>query len=178
MSHFEQLQFLREVKSIFPDFFRNKKVLEVGSLNINGTVRDFFNDCNYIGIDLDSGPGVDVVCQGQHYDAPDKSFDVVISCECFEHNPFWVQTFFNMHRMTAQNGLVVVTCATIGRHEHGTTRTSPQDSPFTVLKGWEYYKNLSVRDFSTAFDLHKMFKSFSFRINDSSKDLYFWGIKE
>jgi hypothetical protein len=178
MSHFEQLEFLAEVKNIFPDYFEKKKVLEIGSLNINGTVRDFFDNCNFIGLDLDEGHGVDIVCLGHHYDAPDNTFDVVISCECFEHNPFWIPTFYNMHRMTSQNGLVILTCATIGRPEHGTTKTTPQDSPFTVEKGWDYYKNLSVKDFTNAFDLHKMFKSFSFRINHASKDLYFWGIKE
>jgi hypothetical protein len=51
MSHFEQLEFLAEVKNIFPDYFEKKKVLEIGSLNINGTVRDFFDNCNFIGLD-------------------------------------------------------------------------------------------------------------------------------
>jgi len=48
-----------------------------------------FSDCDYIGLDVAPGNGVDIVCEGQNYDAPDESFDVVISCEVMEHNPFW-----------------------------------------------------------------------------------------
>jgi len=57
-------------------------VLEVGSLNINGTVRDFFDAEEYIGIDIGEGPGVDVVSGGHKYKSK-KKFDCVISCECF-----------------------------------------------------------------------------------------------
>ena len=77
MSHKEQTDFVAAVKDKHPEFFQNKKVLEVGSLNINGTVRDFFTDCEYVGCDLGEGPGVDIVCAGQDLDFPDNSFDVV-----------------------------------------------------------------------------------------------------
>lgn len=147
-------------------------MLEVGSLDINGTVRDFFNNCDFIGVDLDEGPGVDVVGQGQELDYPDNSFDTVISAECFEHNPYWLETFVNMHRMAS--GLVVFTCASLGRPEHGTTRTSPSDSPFTVE--WDYYRNLMEEDFTSALDMDDMFERYNFSVNNHSHDLYFWGL--
>lgn len=152
--------------------FAGVKVLEVGSLDINGTVRDFFTDCDYIGVDLDEGPGVDVVAQGQELDYPDRSFDTVISAECFEHNPYWLETFVNMHRMA--DVLVAFTCATTGRREHGTTRTSPADSPFTL--NWDYYRNLTEDDFADNLDLNSMFQRHSFSVNNNSHDLYFWGL--
>jgi len=174
MAHQQQFDFVKAVSRVYPDNFKNAKVLEVGSLDINGSVRQFFTDCDYIGIDLGEGKGVDVVCEGQKYDAPADSFDTVISCECFEHNPEWVYTFANMWRMTKPSGLIVMSCATTGRAEHGTKRTSPNDAPFCN----DYYKNLTEQDFVEQFDIDKMFSTYEFAIGHETHDLYFYGIKE
>lgn len=176
MSHIQQKEFVAEVKFKLPEFFNNKKVLEVGSLNINGTVRDMFHNCDYIGIDLDEGADVDVISSGQDYDAPDDFFDVICSLECFEHNPYWYETFLNMMRMCRPGGLVFFTCATEGRLEHGTSRTTPADSPFTVSNGWDYYQNLTEKDFTDKINLEEHFKYYYFSVNNESHDLYFYGI--
>jgi hypothetical protein len=118
MAHQQQFDFVKSVRDKFSESFNKAKVLEVGSLDINGSVRQFFTDCNYLGIDVGEGNGVDLVCQGQEMQAPKDTFDTVISCECFEHNPYWIATFENMHRMAKK--LVVMSCATTGRPEHGT----------------------------------------------------------
>ena len=175
MSHPAQHDYIRYVKNKFPEQFVNKQVLEVGSLNINGTVRDLFSNCYYIGIDVAEGKDVDVVCEGQNFKAPTESFDVTISCECFEHNPHWVATFANMYRMVRPGGLIIMTCATTGRAEHGTTRTTPIDSPLTIGLGWDYYKNLEEKDFRENFNIDSMFRNFEFLSQNS--DLYFYGIK-
>lgn len=125
-------------------------MLEIGSLDINGTIRSAFDHCDYTGIDVAAGKGVDVVCEGQSYDAPDGSFDTVISCECLEHNRHWKGTFQNMIRLCKPDGLIVMSCATLGRSEHGTARSDPDASPLTVDKGWNYYRNLTPRDFIDA----------------------------
>lgn len=173
MAHQQQFDFVRAVANFYPNNFKNAKVLEVGSLDINGSVRQFFQDCEYIGIDLGEGKGVDVVCQGQDYNAEDNTFDTCISCECFEHNHEWVLTFANMHRMTKPSGLIVMSCATTGRAERGTKRTSPQDAPFCG----DYYKNLTEQDFVENFDLDSIFSTYEFAVEDSTHDLYFYGIK-
>jgi len=175
VSHPAQNEYIKYVKDKFPDHFNKKQVLEVGSLNINGTVRDFFTGCDYIGLDVAEGKGVDLVCEGQKFDAPSESFDVAISCECFEHNPEWVATFRNMYRITRTGGLIIMTCATTGRAEHGTTRTTPQDSPLTIGLGWDYYQNLTEEDFRKHFDINSMFKEFEFLSQNT--DLYFYGVK-
>ena len=172
MAHPEQREFFESVRLRFPHMFAGVKVLDVGSLNINGTVKDFFTNCEYIGVDLAEGPGVDLVGQGQELKFPDRHFDTVVSAECFEHNPYWLETFVNMHRMA--DGLVIFTCATEGRAEHGTSRTTPSDSPFTVE--WDYYRNLVEDDFIDNLDLDNMFTRWSFSTNDNSHDLYFWGL--
>jgi len=177
MAHKQQFDFVQKVKLKYPTYFFQKKVLEVGSLNINGTVRDFFSYCDYLGIDVGEGPSVDLVCEGQTLDHPENTYDTTVSCECFEHNPFWVETFKNMHRMTKSNGLVFMSCATTGRPEHGTTRTSPKDSPLTIGKGWDYYKNLTEQDFRDNLNINDMFSSYIFEVGRLHCDLYFYGIK-
>lgn len=177
MSHLSQRDYVGLVAAGLPSFFRDVKVLEIGSLNINGSVRDFFTNCQYLGIDIAPGRGVDVVCEGQRYDAPDNSCDQVISCEVMEHNPFWKETFNNMTRVCRPGGLVTMTCATTGRPEHGTTRSTPTNSPLTVEQGWDYYRNLTGRDFAGECDLEKAFAHYRLWVNWASFDLCFLGLK-
>jgi SAM-dependent methyltransferase len=177
VAHSEQLEFVQKLKAAFPDFFSAVRTLEIGSQDINGTIREFFDAGSYIGIDVAPGPGVDVVCQGQDYDAPDASFDTVISCEVMEHNPHWTATFANMIRLCRPGGLIVMTCASLGRKEHGTTRTSRADSPLTVALGWEYYRNLTATDFKRALSLGDSLEAFGFFENWMTRDLYFVGFK-
>jgi SAM-dependent methyltransferase len=97
-------------------------------------------------------------------------FDVVISCECFEHDKYWEKTFQKMIDLVREGGLVIFSCATIGRPEHGTTRTSPADAPFTN----DYYLNLREEDFN---DFKPLFKQYKFGQCLRPRDLYFWGLK-
>jgi len=171
MAHEDQMNFVRGVKRGFPEFFKNRSVLEIGSLDINGSVRQFFEDCEYIGCDLGEGKGVDVIAYGHELDYPDKHFDVSISCECFEHDKHWEKTFKNMTRMTS--GLVIFTCATEGRPEHGTSSRNPSDAPFTN----DYYRNLTDKDFKNMMDFEYYFRIWNFHTNHNSHDLYFWGLR-
>jgi SAM-dependent methyltransferase len=177
MSHPSQLEFVSLTRSLFPEMFQGRKVLEIGSLDINGTVRGFFTDCDYTGLDVAPGPGVDVVCEGQKFDAPDRSFDVVISCEVMEHNPYWADTFRNMVRLLKPGGLMVMSCATGWRAEHGTSRSEPWGSPLTVGQGWEYYRNLGSGDILRKVDFSEL-SSWGFAKNWDDWDLYFLGAKQ
>lgn len=169
MSHQSQLDFVARVKQRFPQYFKNRRVLEIGSLDINGSVRQFFDDCDYTGVDLGEGKGVDYVGRGEELTYPDDNFCVTISCECFEHNPEWIRTFDNMVRMTS--GLVIMTCATTGRPEHGTRRTSPSDAPFCG----DYYQNLTEHDIKSSCNMSR-FVEYEFSTNANPADLYFWGL--
>jgi hypothetical protein len=176
MAHHQQRQFFERLKAKMPQYFQGTTVIEIGSLDINGTIRDLFeNPKEYVGVDVAAGKGVDIVAQGQYY-AHGSEVDVAVSAECFEHNPFWVETVLNMYLHVRDGGLLAFTCATDGRPEHGTTRTTPNDSPLTVGLGWDYYRNLNEQDFTSAFNFDKMFSEWAFEVNRSSQDLYFYGV--
>ncbi len=178
MAHAEQSAFFSQLKRLYPQYFTEVKVCEIGSLDINGSIRSLFSGCAYTGFDVGAGPGVDVVMQGQWVDRPTGHFDAMVSAECFEHNPFWVETFANMLRMTRPGGLVAFSCASTGRPEHGTANTSPNLSPLTHAKGWDYYRNLDADDFMTTFHLQGWFDYFHFLYCPRMFDLYFYGFRK
>lgn len=184
MSHTAQQNFVKELKLKFPEYFDSKKVIEIGSLDINGTIRQHFTNCEYVGVDVGQGPNVDLVCEGQNVDHPDNTYDVSGSCNCFEHNPHWVETFKNMWRMTKVGGLVFVSVPTTGCPEHGTHENKPGDSPLTIGIGWNYYKNLTESDYRENFNLEEMFSEYQFsefhQENDAdvTHDIYFYGFKK
>lgn len=72
----------------------SNRVLEVGSLNVNGTVKHLFSDAEeYIGIDFRDGKDVDIVMNA--HDIPtrfmENSFDTVICMDMLEHDDrFWI----------------------------------------------------------------------------------------
>jgi SAM-dependent methyltransferase len=177
MAHPEQAEFFTGVRSHYGSSFNNARVLEVGALDINGSVRELFSGCDYTGVDLQLGPGVDLARQGQLVDFPTGHFDTTISAECLEHNPFWRETVANMLRMTRPGGLVLISCATTGRLEHGTTRTNPDASPFTSAEKWEYYQNLSGSDIEAALNLDGWLADWASWVNFVTRDLYFVGIR-
>ena len=176
MSHGDQIEFFRIASERLPHFFTGTRVLEVGSLDINGSIRHLTKSCQYVGIDIGVGPGVDLVVAGQDYDAPGESFDLVLSGECMEHNPAWEETTVNMIRMLRPGGLFVLSCAAPGRLEHGTTRSSPAASPLTVAAGQDYYQNLEYRDFKKARVLTEL-TTHQHWLNWRTRDLYIAGTK-
>jgi SAM-dependent methyltransferase len=178
MAHPEQKHFMTSVKEKFPMKFVNCRVLDIGSLDINGNNRYLFLRPEYIGIDIGAGKNVDRVIRGHEF-TDDKGFDVIISSECFEHDEFWELTINNAIKLLKPNGLFLFSCATTGRPEHGTKRTTPQDSPFTSEIENDYYMNLTEQDVREKIDIENYFSQHEFIARETwPQDLYFWGIKK
>lgn len=159
-------------------------VLEVGSYDVNGSIRAAVRQSpmgnhlgEYIGIDLTKGPGVDIVASGDELAIEDSRFDLVLSLECFEHNPRWRGTLVNMIRMLKPGGWCIVTCASLGRPEHGTSRMDITSSPGTAAQGWDYYKNVSLADFRAVLPFDETFDCFTLSFGAAWNDLYFVGRK-
>jgi hypothetical protein len=113
MAHPEQKAFFSQLQLLYPQYFTQVRVGEVGSLNIKGSVREFFSDC-----------------------------------------------------------------ASTGRPEHGTARTSPNLSPLTHANGWNYYRNLDADDFMNTFNLQGWFDYFHFLYCPKMFDFYFYGFRK
>ena len=177
MSHIDQINFVKEFKNFYINnkFDKDINILEVGSLDINGSIKDLFNFCsNYTGVDLEKGPNVDLVMNGSEIHKLNKKFDIVISCECFEHAKNWKIIFKRMCEVAKENSFILISVASTGRIEHGTQRSGNWQSPGNKD---DYYLNLSKKDFVNNFDLKNIFSNYFFYYNINSFDLYFVGIK-
>jgi SAM-dependent methyltransferase len=178
--HEEARQFTLFVKSILPDYFHSKIVLDVGSGDINGNNRFLFENCIYQGNDVIQAPNVTIVSKTKDLSFPDNYFDTIISTECFEHDPEYKESFLKIYKMLKPEGLFCFTCASTGRAEHGTRRTSPGCSYGTLgnLDDMsDYYKNLTENDLNDVLKLNDLFSKWDTYYNSESHDLYFLGIK-
>lgn len=178
--HDQVKHFTEFVKSLFPEYFVEKNVFDIGSGDINGNNRYLFKDCEYGGNDVTQAANVTIVSKTKDLPFADNTFDTIISTECFEHDPEYKQSFEKIYRMLKPNGLFCFTCASTGRGEHGTRRTSPQDS-YGTLGGLEdmadYYKNLTEKDVNAVLPFNDLFACWNTYYNMDTKDLYFYGIK-
>lgn len=179
--HGEAKNFTLYAKNVFPSFFINKKVLDVGSGDINGNNRFLFENCDYSGNDLIEAPNVTIVSKTMDLPFDPETFDTIISTECFEHDPTYKESFQKIVEILKPGGLFVFTCASTGRPEHGTLRSCKNASYGTIgnIEGWsDYYKNLTVEDVNESIDLDEIFESWKSYYNCVSKDLYFVGVKK
>lgn len=166
MAHRQQRSWTMQMAGLFPSHFRNKSVIDIGSADLNGSVRHLFKSCYYIGVDIWRGPNVDIIWK--HNFPFGVPADIYISCECFEHNSRWAMEFEGM--LSHAQDMVIMTCASTGRAEHGTKETTPENSPHTT----DYYKNL------TQVDLEPLIKDlywYKFFYNPFPGDIYFIGFK-
>src|SRR5512139_25316 len=88
------------------------RVLDVGSYDVNGSYRELFEgrNCDYIGLDMEPGPNVDIVLPNP-YDwssIESDSFDVVVSGQAFEHIEFFWKTMEEMTRVLKAGGLLCI----------------------------------------------------------------------
>jgi SAM-dependent methyltransferase len=105
----------------------DKKILDVGSLDVNGSLKPIFQKGQYVGLDLRPGPNVDLLGSPEEIPLPTGTIDIVISSSCFEHDDmFWV-TFSEMCRVTKPGGYIYV--------------QAPSEGPYHAHPGdnWRFY---------------------------------------
>lgn len=93
-------------------------VLEVGSYNVNGTIRDAFQSgsASYLGVDMADGPCVDRVIEATRLleEFAPESFDTILCCECLEHTiKPWV-VVDAMKALLRPHGLLFISTPTFG----------------------------------------------------------------
>lgn len=122
-------------KRTLADLVVTGHVLEIGSRNLNGSVRPLFtNAASYTGIDIQAGPGVDIQADGATF-IPTESPDVVVCMETLEHTDRAWAIVRNAAAMLSPGGHLLVTCATDPRSPH-----SGEDGG--SLKRGEFYRNV------------------------------------
>jgi SAM-dependent methyltransferase len=96
------------------------RLLEIGSQDVNGSLRGLFGRFDYTGVDFAPGKGVDVVLDDP-YTLPyaDASADVVVASSVFEHSQlFWV-LFLEILRVLKPTGLFYLNVPSNGQfHRH------------------------------------------------------------
>jgi predicted SAM-dependent methyltransferase len=114
-------------KDFCKDYTEKLKVVDFGSYDVNGSLKSIFKSHEYIGIDMASGPNVDIVCTSDTTPFEDNSIDVIVSSSNFEHDDFFWMTFLEMCRIVKPGGLIYINAPSAGPY-HG----YPGDS-------WRFY---------------------------------------
>lgn len=96
------------------------KVLDVGSLDINGSYRYLFDNWEYIGLDIIPGRNVDYIPDDPYdwKELESNFFDAVISGQAVEHIEFPEKTFNEIARVLKPNCLICVIGPTVGGKHH------------------------------------------------------------
>ena len=87
------------------------RVLDVGSIDVNGTYKTFFDhhDWEYTGLDVLPGPNVDVVTSDPYrYPFDDSAFDVIVSGQTLEHVEDTHKFMREVGRLVKPGGLVYI----------------------------------------------------------------------
>ena len=94
-------QYLRQDQSL--------QIIDIGSYDVNGSYKPLFDvdRWHYRGVDLTTGPNVDVVLSTP-YRLPFKShsIDVIVSGQAFEHVEFFWLTWLEMIRVLKPQGYI------------------------------------------------------------------------
>jgi len=131
--HYENRLFWRWCSKEYPQYFNNpSKVVEFGSLNINGSIRHVFNCSDYTGIDWRSGPDVDLVCLAHEVPFAPESIDTVVSASMLEHDPYWEKSLTKMVEVLKRDGLFAITWGAALNDAH--CLESAPDGKFHALK--------------------------------------------
>ena len=123
----------------------NKKILDVGSYSSNGNVRPIFERGQYIGVDMEMGPNVDVVANANNLPFEKNSFDIIVSISCFEHDDmFWV-TFLEMCRVLNEGGYMYINAPSNGPyHGHPGVNWRFYADSWKALEKWGIKNNYNI----------------------------------
>lgn len=109
------IEWTERMREVFMNYVG--RVLEIGSLDLNGSVKHLFSDAReYIGIDMRGGKNVDIVMNA--HDVYSKfgmdSFDTVLCYNTLEHDDsFWV-TLENIRKVLRVGGWLIISAPTYG----------------------------------------------------------------
>lgn len=92
-------------------------VLEIGSRDVNGSVRNLFPASNYVGVDKRAGVNVDIVADASRWQELEDyvgKCSVVVCCEVLEHTHRARHVVATAGQLLQPGGFFVLTCPTRG----------------------------------------------------------------
>jgi len=123
-----------------------ESVLEIGSRNVNGSVREFFEGAEYVGLDQLDGDGVDIVADAVLW-ATLRQYDAIVCCEVFEHEARWPELLERIGAWLGFGAVALLTMATTGRAPHSGIDGGQ-------VRPGEHYQNVELPEFLEACTLH------------------------
>jgi len=143
------LDWMRKTRPLLP--YDLGKVLDVGSLNVNGSAREVYIQFeSYIGIDMREGKDVDVVMNA--HDLARRfgkgSFDTIVCMNTLEHDDrFWL-TIRQINSVLKNGGYLVFCVPTFGfpihNHPEDYWRMNEQAVRKIVFEGYEVLDLTSI----------------------------------
>jgi SAM-dependent methyltransferase len=128
--HVSSYQHMQRLVSTHLDRERAIEAIDIGAYDVNGSYRTLFDSpkWRYTGVDLEKGPGVDVVLTSPYrFPFASRSVDVILSGQAFEHVEYFWMSWLEMVRVLKPGGLIFLIAPSRGpEHRY------PQDC-------WRFY---------------------------------------
>lgn len=97
--------------------FSEPTIVEIGSQDVNGSLREVAPPCKYVGLDFQQAKGVDIVLEdAYHFPLEDNYAEMVITSSCFEHSEMFWLTFLEGVRILKPNGLFYINAPSRGQY--------------------------------------------------------------
>lgn len=119
------------------------RVVEFGARDVNGSVRSIFCAPGslwplYTGVDLEPGPGVDVVADASVW-RPERAPDLVVCCGTLEHTSKAEAIVRHVGEILAPGGAFLLSTVTDPWPPHSAIDGGP-------LRAAEFYRNIALTD--------------------------------
>ena len=128
--HVSSYEHMRDIVARYLSAERPLSVIDIGSYDVNGSYRTLFElpQIDYRGVDLEAGPGVDIVLKSPYrFPMPSESVDLIVSGQAFEHVEFFWMTWLEMDRVLKPGGMIFLIAPS-----RGSEHRYPQDC-------WRFY---------------------------------------
>lgn len=96
-----------------------KIVVDLGGLNVNGSLREYYETkgYKYICVDVAKDPSVDITINiGDKLPFDNESIDFIVSSSAFEHDPLFWMTFKEMCRIIKPEGYIFINAPSTGKY--------------------------------------------------------------
>lgn len=155
--HPSAIQGAKDFFQRFQGEFENPTIVEIGSQNVNGSLRDVAPPSKYIGLDFQKANGVDIVLENPYkFPIEDGIADMVITSSCFEHSELFWLTFLEGVRILKTNGLFYINAPSAGDyHAYPVDCWRFYPDAAGALVTWAKHNNYNLTvEYTTILDSH------------------------